>query len=571
MKVRKSAKRTDSVLSNRKGIHAAFVVLCVPKEHSGMRQKQFATVWLGFSAALILVRDVNARETPCAELTRAQLRETRIHSAQEIRASNKKQRPGKQGEKPALPAFCRVRGEMEGRTGADGKHYGIQFELNLPQNWNGKFLFQGGGGLDGVLRPATGNIPLSHASAVSALVRGYAVVATDGGHQGMDASFGAEQEARLDYAYRELGITAEVAKELIDQYYGREPSHSYFMGCSNGGREAMMAAQRYPLQFDGVVAGNPGFHLSHAAIAEVWDTITFSAIAPKDASGQPILAQAFSDSDLKLVSKAVLEACDAQDGLKDGEIYSFEACHFDPSVLTCPGAKADTCLSGQQVSALQKSFGGPKDSTGRSLYSGWRYDSGIADPGWRLWKLGTSPTGQPNALNATLGFASLSQYFLTPSDTKYDPYRTDFDTIAEKVAETHAINDATALQMSTFAARGGKMLIYTGQSDPVFSASDQIAYYKQLSQASGGQEESAKWARLFLVPGMSHCGGGPALDDFDPLTALEDWVERNRPPDRILAQGKAFPGRTRPLCAYPKSAHYKGSGDPNNAENFACR
>ena len=529
------------------------------------------TASMSLFSVLFFGRDANAIDSRCTELEQAHIRNTLIQTVEEIPAGTRERSTGSRREGPVLPAFCRVRGEIAGRTGADGKHYGIHFELNLPQDWNGKFLFQGGGGLDGVLRPATGDIPLLHASAVSALARRYAVVATDGGHQGMDASFGVEQEARLDYAYRELGTTADMAKELIGQYYRREPSHSYFMGCSNGGREAMMAAQRFPLQFDGVVAGNPGFHLSHAAIAEVWDTITFSAIAPKDVSGQPILARAFSDADLQLVSKAVLEACDTQDGLKDGEVYAFEACHFDPAVLTCPGVKTDACLSGAQVSALQKSFAGPKDSSGKALYSDWRYDSGIADPSWRMWKLGTSQTAKPNALNATLGFASMSQYFLTPSDPKFDPYRTDFDTIAESVAETHAVNDAVALQMSTFASRGGKMLIYTGQSDPVFSASDQISYYKRLSHTNGGPEETARWARLFLVPGMSHCGGGPALDDFDPLTALENWVEQNRPPDRILAQGPAFPGRTRPLCAYPKSAYYKGSGDPNLAENFECR
>ncbi|MBV9223655.1 MAG: tannase/feruloyl esterase family alpha/beta hydrolase [Acidobacteriaceae bacterium] len=533
--------------------------------------KQFVTAWLGLFAALIVTRHLTAEESSCAQLKQARLRDIQIQSAEDIQSGTRERSPGKPGEGPELPAFCRVRGEIEQRTGADGKHYGIHFELNLPASWNGKFLFQGGGGLDGFLAPATGGIPLAHSSGAPALVRTYAVVSTDGGHQGMDSSFGSEQQARLDYAYQQLGKTADVARELISRYYGREPSRSYFMGCSNGGREAMMAAQRYPLKFDGVVAGNPGFHLSHAAIAEVWDTIAFSAIAPKDASGTPILANAFSDADLKLVSRAVLEACDAKDGLKDGEIYSFEACHFNPAVLTCRGAKADTCLSREQVSALQKSFAGPTDSSGKALYSDWRYDSGIADPGWRMWKLGTSQTAKPNAANATLGFDSMSRYFMSPPERNYDPYRTDFDTIAEQVAETHAIHDATSVQMSTFASRGGKMLIYTGQSDPVFSAADQIAYFRRLTAASGGQEEISKWARLFLVPGMGHCGGGPTVDDFDPLTALENWVENNKPPDRIIAKGAAFPARTRPLCAYPKTAHYKGSGNPNSAESFECR
>jgi feruloyl esterase len=530
---------------------------------------QFASAFLGILAALILGGDVWAQDCPL--LKQAHVRDTQIQSAEQIESGTRERAPDRPADGPELPGFCRIRGEIEPRTGADGRHYGIHFELNLPENWNGKFLFQGGGGLDGFLAPAAGDIPLMHRSGAPALVRRYAVVATDGGHQGMDASFGSEQQARLDYAYQELGTTADVAKALISKYYGREPSRSYFMGCSNGGREAMMAAQRFPLKFDGVVAGDPGFHLSHAAIAEVWDTVAFSAIAPKDASGNPILAKAFSDSDLKLVSRAVLEACDAKDGLKDGEIYSFETCHFDPAVLTCPGVKTDACLSGEQVSALHKSFAGPTDSTGKPLYSDWRYDSGIADGGWRMWKIGTSMTAKPNAANAMLGFDSLSRYFMSPPDPNYHPYRTDFNIIAEQVEETHAIHDATSVQMSTFFSRGGKMLIYTGQSDPVFSADDLINYFRRLTAAGGGQEATAKWARLFLVPGMGHCGGGPAVDDFDPLTALEDWVENNKPPDQMIAKGHAFPGRTRPICAYPKSAHYKGSGDSNSAENFDCR
>ncbi len=533
--------------------------------------KHFMRALMALLAGFILAGQARALDVRCTNLKQSQIRDTEIQDAEEVPAGTREHIPGKPGDRPELPAFCRVRGEIESRTGADGKHYGIHFELNLPSQWNGKFLFQGGGGLDGVLRPATGGIPLAGATGAPALVRGYAVVATDGGHQGLEASFGSEQQARLDYAYAELGTTADIAKELIGTYYGREPRRSYFMGCSNGGREAMIAAQRYPLKFDGVVAGDPGFNLAHAAIAEMWDTIAFSATAPKDGSGKPILARAFSNSDLQLVSKAVLDACDAMDGLKDGEIYAFEACHFDPAVLTCPQGKTDTCLSEQQVLALQKSFGGPKDSTGNALYSDWRYDSGIGDMGWRIWKLGTSQTAKPNAVNATLGFDAMSRYFITPRDPNYDPYRTDFDTISNKVAETHAINDPTGVQMSTFILRGGKMLIYTGQSDPVFSASDQIAYYKRLTKANGGQQETVSWARFFLVPGMTHCGGGPAVDDFDPLSALEDWVEKNTPPARIIAKGKAFPGRTRPLCAYPESAHYKGSGDPNSSENFECR
>ncbi|MBD0274167.1 MAG: tannase/feruloyl esterase family alpha/beta hydrolase, partial [Acetobacteraceae bacterium] len=342
---------------------------------------------------------------------------------------------------------------------------------------------------------------------------------------------------------------------------------------SNGGRSAMMAAQRFPTLFDGIVAGAPAFRLTRAAVAQIWDTVQFLRAAPRNGEGQPILAEAFSDGDLRLIAGGALRACDAADGLADGSIDAMASCRFDPASLRCPsGEKAENCLSGPQVEALRNIFDGARDGQGRALYAAWPWDAGIASPGWRAWKLGTSRNAAaPNARNATLGPPAVSLYFLTPPAPDFDALRFDFDRDPARTAQTAAINDPTSTMLSSFVARGGRMLVYHGNSDPVFSTEDLKAYWRDLARDNGGPDALAGWARLFLVPGMGHCGGGPALDDFDPLAAIEAWVERGEAPDRLAARGTAFPGRSRPLCPYPLEARHDGRGDPQSAESFVCR
>ncbi len=529
--------------------------------------------WTGIVALAVvsLAFQARAQARPCSQLTQFSAPETAIASAEDVPAGNAA--AGAQHVPPflanlRLPAFCEVRGSIDARTGADGARYAIDFDLRLPQNWNGKFLFQGGGGLDGIVQPAIG---LAGSGGPPALVRGYAVVSTDSGHQGpANTQFGHEQQARLDFAYASIGKVARVAKAILLAYYGRPERHSYFAGCSSGGREAMIAVQRYPLEFDGAIAGDPGFDLSHAAIGEAWDTETFLAIAPRGPDGRPILSEAFSQADLDLVSHAVLKQCDRLDGLADGEINNIEACKFDPAVLLCKQGDSQECLSQEKVTALKRVFDGAHDSAGRAIYASWPYDAGIAAPDWRGWKLGTSTNSTPNAVNATLGAGALKEYFVHPYVASLDPFDIDFDKIGGEVAETRAINDAVSTDLSTFAARGGRLIVYQGSSDPVFSANDIVGYYNRFIQASGGMEKAQSVARLFLVPGMTHCQGGPSTDRFDALGALERWVEKDDAPASITASGQAFPGRTRPLCPYPQYASYKGSGDPQQAASFTC-
>jgi feruloyl esterase len=477
-------------------------------------------------------------------------------------------------DRAPMPAHCVVEGMIAPRIGVGGVSYGTGFQMRLPEEWNGRLLFQGGGGMDGVVVEATGVVPIAGATAAPALMRGYATVSTDAGHQGRDtrdATFGLDQQARHDYAQGAVPAVTREATSILTSRYGRAPERRYFMGCSNGGRQGMLAAQRDPLLFDGIVAGNPGFRLSRAAVAQAWDTQAFLRAAPRDAEGQPVLAASLTPADMTLVANAVLDACDGADGLRDGLIQAPASCRFDPAALRCPTAeKTAACLAPAQVEALQTVFGGARDRRGEAVYASWPWDAGIAAPGWRAWKLGTSPTGRPNALNATLAASSLGYFFLTPPRPDLDLLAFDFDRDTPLTAETAAINDATGTMLSSFAHRGSRLLVFHGNSDPVFSANDITAHWDRLARDNGGAEALGRFARLFMVPGMAHCGGGPAMEDFDPLAALEAWVERGEAPARILARGAAFPGRTRPHCPYPQQAHYAG-GDPERAESFECR
>lgn len=469
-----------------------------------------------------------------------------------------------------LPQHCKLQAEIDPRTGVGGRHYGIGLELRLPAEWNGKFFFQGGGGMDGLIRPAIGTMPTSDSTAKLALARGYAVASTDAGHEGQDGSFGADQQARIDYYYRAIEVVSQVSRRVIATYYGAAPKRAYFVGCSNGGRQGLIAAQRFPLLFDGVVAGDPAFNLTRAGVAELWDDKSFLRIAPKDAEGRPVLSRAYSDADLTLLSDSIVAKCDALDGLKDGSIDNPQACHYDPAVLTCKAEKRADCLSEDQVAALKAAFGGPKTSDGTPIYSDWPYDAGLGTLGWRFWKLGTSPTAESNALNMTLGLEATRSIHRDAYQPPLNPQTFDFDTAAAKSKNASALEDATYTAMTSFYGHGGKLILFTGMSDPIFSANDLIRYYQTLQADNGGEAAAKNWARLYLIPGMTHCGRGPALADFDPLTALEAWVENGEAPEQIAAKGKSFPGRTRPICSYPAYPHYRGTGSIDDAASFAC-
>jgi feruloyl esterase len=349
---------------------------------------------------------------------------------------------------------------------------------------------------------------------------------------------------------------AALAKRILAQYYGRPAAHAYFMGCSTGGREGMLMAQRYPTYFDGIVVGAPAMRTGFSGIGDEWVATMLNRVAPRDASGKPDVRHALSDADRKTVIDGVLATCDGADGIKDGIIADPIGCRFDPVSLVCVGPKADGCLSRAQVDALVQAFAGPRDSKGRQVYPGFLFDTGIA---------------------ATQGVPGLLVGSLNPVGPPFTATEMDVDARAEAAAadpEAQLTSTWSWTNLNTFSNpnHGGKLLFYHGVSDPWFSALDTVGYYDRMTRANGGPSVVAGWSRLVLVPGMGHCGGGPAtLDTFDMLSAIVDWVEQGNAPQSIQVTGRTWPGRSRPLCPYPSHARYKGAGDVEDGASFECR
>ena len=473
-----------------------------------------------------------------------------ITKATPIAAGTTEPNPYGPGHSAPLPAYCRVEGVINRRIGVGGEEFGINFALAMPDHWNGDFLMQGGGGGNGVVLPPLG---LVAAGDTPGLMRGFAVVSTDTGHKShggaFDFGFMKDEQAYLDFAYLANAQVAALAKQLIAQYYSKPAAHSYFSGCSTGGREGMILSQRYPAVFDGIISGDPAMRtgLSNLAIGR-WIPIAFNQVAPKDANGKPIIEQSITDQDRKLIKDGLLNRCDAKDGVADGMISDPLGCDFDPEMLACKDAKSNSCLAADKAAAIKKALAGPKTSNGTQVYPGFPYDTGIT-------------SGPP--------FRGL----LSPGPGLFGPAPTELtlDVGKEALADIQPLVDSMSTNLTTFSGHGGKLIFYHGDSDPWFSPLDTFTYYKDIATASGGLEAVSKWSQFYFVPGMSHCAGGQALDQFDLLGAMVSWVEKGTAPASVTATGKAFPGRSRPLCAYPKHAHYKGQGDTEDANNFECR
>lgn len=501
------------------------------------------------------------------------------------------------------PAYYLIRGKVNERTGIDGKRYAIGFEMRLPLAWNGRFLHQQNGGNDGFVVPAEG-CPrnLNAVNGISALARGFAVLSTDAGHDGRDPAnagfglaqsnvFGLDPQARSDYGYAATGTMATIAKKIIRDFYGREPAYSYMFGCSNGGRHGMVAASRYPEHYDGILVGNPGHQLPKAAIQHAWKVQNFQKVHPD-------IRKSFSREDMRLVAAKVVEMCDALDGVADGLVADIRRCQekFKLSDLQCPGEKKADCLSSEQVKALRLTMEGPRNSAGEQLYSDWPFDSGMGAENWRFWNIESGvPAWNGMPVITIRGAGSLSYIFtVPPTKTAGDTasllkYLAEFDfdkdapkifanddTFKESPMEFMCPTDVANPKMEGFKARGGKMIIYHGQSDPVFSTNDIINWYEKLARNHGG--DATDFVRLFLIPGMAHCRGGPTTDQFDALSALMTWVEAGQAPDRIIASvdplNMEIPAtwdkkRTRPLCPWPKIPKFI-SGDKEKAESFKC-
>ncbi len=511
-----------------------------------------------------------------------------------------------------MASHCLIEGAMNERTSAvDGRPYAIKFRMRLPDLWNEKFYMAGGGGSNGTLGDASG--PLT--GYVSALARGYAVIVTDSGHdnavntdpaRGGGSAFGMDPQARIDFGYRSYDVVTQLGKSLATAFYAKKPKHSFFVGCSEGGREAMMMVQRFPAHYDGVVAGCPAMS---TPVVAAYPSLLAQSFAPLAVQGgffdpnvptRPLVNKVFTDADWQLVANAILTACDAQDGLVDGIVNNFSACTDAVVVpqftaITCTGAKTATCVTAAQVSALRATFAGPQTSAGVQLYPGLPWDPGIGgmngttfNQGFRSWWMGSHNSATNDSILMTLRAPQTSMVYTTPPvpitvaqnfDRELAYNRDELMANVTRTTSVYTTSSADfGLAISTdlagFKQNNGKLIMYNGRADPAVSSIETIGYYDKVNQAQNGA--AAQFVRLFLIPGMNHGTGGPSTDRFDALTALEDWVERGVAPDSILATA-SNPGyfgvasRTRPLCAYPTWARYNGTGDINVASNFSCR
>lgn len=488
-----------------------------------------------------------------------------------------------------VPQHCRVTGSMYPRTGTDGNAYAIGFQMRLPIAWNGRFFYQANGGIDGNVVDATG--PVNGGGGLThALAMGFAVISSDAGHSGaLGPNFGIDPQARLDYGYQAAQKLTPMAKSAIQLAYGKAPDRSYFGGCSNGGRHTMVAMSRMPAEYDGYLAGAPGYNLPKAAIANIFGAQRYATLATS-----ADLSTAFTTAERRVVADAVLARCDSLDGAADGIVQDVEACRSAFSlandVPTCTGARDGTCLSSAQKTAIAPIFSGATTGNGTSFYASFPYDPGIAGGGIPFWEFIA-----PVALD-TGGVGIIWKVPPESPATFNGPafaLGMNIDTALGWVNATDATYTESAMsfmtppnptQLSTLKNRGAKVMVYHGVADPIFSVDDTQAWYDGLRANNGG--DAGNFAKFYRVPGMGHCSGGPGTDQFDMLTPLVQWVEQGVAPGAVTATARGAgnaaganadvpagwgPNRTRPLCPYPTVARYNGTGDLNLAASFSCQ
>ena len=519
-----------------------------------------------FVVALFTAWSATALAATCESLSTLKLADTTITSAKEV-AAGAFIPPGAASQPASakkLPAFCRVTAEIKPTADSD-----IKIEVWLPlTGWNGKYRGQGNGGFAG---------QIGYQGLAVAIANGYATAATDTGHTGFagDASWAlGHQEKIVDFGYRAIHEMTVKAKAVVQAFYGDAPRRSYFASCSNGGRQALMEAQRYPADYDGIIAGAPAYDWVHLLTAAVWN-MQATNIDP---------ASYIPASKIPAIATAVRAACDELDGVKDGILSDPRDCHFDPGVLLCKKDDDNAgCLTEPQIAALKKIYSGPQDSQGRQIFPGFSPGGEEGGNGWAGWVTGAAPR-KSNQSGFGYGFFANMVF----NDTAWDFKTFNFDTGVKIADDKQGANlSATDANLKLFMARGGKLILYHGWSDVAIPPLSTIQYYNRV-EAKMGARETDSFVRLFMVPGMQHCGGGPGPNSFgdqgaksdaqhDIYLALEQWVEKGTAPEKIIAtkyvsdfnpaQGVKM---TRPLCPYPQIAKYKGTGDTNDAANFAC-
>jgi tannase/feruloyl esterase len=438
----------------------------------------------------------------------------------------------------ALPAFCRIAATLKPAPESD-----IKMEVWMPaSNWNGKFQAVGNGAFTG---------SIAYPAMMTALRRGYATASTDTGHEGDTASFALSADKLIDFGWRAVHDMTVASKKLVSSYYEQAPKYSYWTGCSAGGRQAMMEAQRFPADFDGIVAGAPG--LDWTGRAAMATRVAHALLKDEGARLGPAQTQ--------LLHKAVLEACDASDGVKDGVLDDPRQCKFDPGVLQCKGTAEASCLTASQVNTARMLYADETNAKTHRRIAGLQRGS----------ELGWTEMGWTASARAT----GLSQFrFIVFKDPEWNIDRFNFatDMVRADDIDKGTLN-AQDPNLQPFISRGGKLIQYHGWSDPQISPVNSTDYYESVVKALGGTAKIQGAYRLFMAPGMGHCAGGDGPNAFDTVAALEQWVEQGKAPEQILASHSSAGrvDRTRPLCPYPQIAAYKGSGSTDDAANFVCK
>lgn len=493
---------------------------------------------LSAAVAAVLATDTANAATSCADLAKLTLPQTRITLAERVPAGAFAA-PGVQ-QPLQVPALCRVAGVVEPA---------IKFEVWLPegQTWNGRFQAVGGGGLAGII---------SYPAMAEAVRSGYASSSTDTGHESTDFTWLVDRQRVIDYGYRAIHEMTVKAKSIIETHYGRPAEYSYFNGCSTGGRQGLMTAQRYPDDYDGIISGAPVFRFTNLHMGQLW---TAHATLKKPGA-------VLTRDDLAKVSEAVLAQCDAKDGVKDGVLLDPRTCDFDPSGLQG--------FSAAQIEALKLIYqGAVNPRTGVQIYPGLEPGSEGPqpnNPGWALIMNGKEPFPIDQAVLGGMGFGNYEGW-----DWRTFDFDRDVELVDAKLARTL---NAVDPDLRDFKARGGKLIVYHGWNDPGVMPQQTLDYYDNVveyaakSQGVDGKAYTDEYLRLFMVPGMGHCRGGTGPDQADWVAALAGWVEKGQAPTSITAQrvdqGKVV--TTRPLCPHPQVARYKGRGDTNDAGNFEC-
>jgi feruloyl esterase len=439
--------------------------------------------------------------------------------------------PAAQNPFAKLGSFCRVAVTLKPAPQSD-----IKAEVWLPSaGWNGKLQVVGNGGFAGTI---------SHAAMATALAAGYAAASTDTGHTGPSTNTFANDDVLIDFAHRAIHETAVAAKATVSGFFGSAPKLAYFNGCSTGGRQAVTAAQRYPDDFDGIVAGAPASHTSTQAFGQIW---FYQALADR--------ASALPREKLSLLHDAVIAACDGLDGAKDGVLENPLACTFDPQVLACKqGSDAASCLTQAQIDGARRIYAGPSNPrTGRQIFAGLERGS----------ELGWNPV--------PVGYAVDYFKYIVFKDPDWDPATLNYDADVERAGKgANLVFDATDADLSRFTKRGGKLIMYQGWGEPGIPPGNLVKYFGEIQHKTSGAKDAV---RVFMVPGMGHCGGGNGTSTFDMVSALDGWRDGGKAPEQVNASrvrdGKI--DRTRPLCAWPAIARYKGSGSIDDAASFECK